>query len=190
MSQCRNFVSAHILNACSDPTTLTEDISRLTLSVICLAGFGQQEKIEYNQPQLYGKNTSSATRSSFFGAVLATTKYIFAILVFPRWMLWMSLRPAYEAYNAMESSMRAMIRSEQIQVQDSKTKKDEGRRGNLLTSLLKLSGEDTGTDSSASELKRYFSENEIMGNLFIYLLAGRHQSQIERQVSESLTGRG
>lgn len=156
--------------------SLPKDINNLTLSIICRAGFGQSVSVRFNQhgeTSEEHKSMTTLTSLTFFQAVLQTTEYIFAILVLPKWLLrWTALRPAYIAHRELESHMRRMIQSEKKHIDHDLNYHSEQAQGNLLTSLLRFSAMEQREKSKLSGLKRSFTQEEVMGNLFIYLLAG------------------
>lgn len=68
-------------------------------------------------------------------------------------------------------------------IEDSADHQNSHTRGNLLTAVMRASyseeKKDTPTNmSGAQNRKQAFTEDEVMGNLFIYLLAGMAFSKI------------
>jgi len=70
--------------------------------------------------------------------------------------------------------MRNMIRTEKDSIRSNEEYQSVSARGNLLTSVMRASALDAATSAKVGGHKRKeaFSEDEVMGNLFIYLLAG------------------
>ncbi|OBR10840.1 Cytochrome P450 [Colletotrichum higginsianum IMI 349063] len=145
-------------------------INALTLAVISFAGFGK--KVVTSQGQ--SRDVPAGYRISFLQALSDVTKFMLQILVFPTWFL--SLTPyanAGLAKTQLEQYMKEMIRREKASIETGKDTQT-GPRGNLLQSVMLASHHNsqsaaTGKDDS---LGRGFNESEVMGNLFIYLLAG------------------
>lgn len=96
------------------------------------------------------------------------------ILVFPVWLL--SLTPYADAALAktqLERYMQEMIRREKDSIETGRHKQT-GPRGNLLKSVMQASyyNSQSAANEKDDSLGRGFNESEVMGNLFIYLLAG------------------
>lgn len=96
------------------------------------------------------------------------------ILVFPVWLL--SLTPyanAALAKTQLERYMQEMIRREKDSIETGRHKQS-GPRGNLLKSVMQASYYNSQSEANEKDdsLGRGFNESEVMGNLFIYLLAG------------------
>jgi cytochrome P450 len=146
------------------------DVAGVTLAVISLAGFGKRLEWISNSADSE-KTVPPGYKLSFLKAMTGTTKNLVAILLLPAWLLNMSpLHEAALAYSQLEKYMRDMIQSEKQNIAEIKDHQSEAR-GNLLTSLLRVSaaGNSEGTIESR---KKAFSENEVIGNLFIFLIAG------------------
>jgi cytochrome P450 len=154
---------------------LSGDLNALTLSIISLAGFGKQinwtasDEEHQEIPQGYGM--------SFLKAISDTTGYMVAILLFPGWLLRRTpLKKANDAHMELDKYLRQMIRDERGRIaagSDADTKPVTAR-GNLLTSLLEASQSEARSSEKRADgvQKRAFTDDEVMGNLFIYLLAG------------------
>ena len=96
------------------------------------------------------------------------------ILVFPVWLL--SFTPYAKAALAktqLERYMQEMIRCEKASIETGEDAQT-GPRGNLLKSVMQASHYNSESASTATDdsLGRGFNESEVMGNLFVYLLAG------------------
>jgi hypothetical protein len=69
-----------------------------------------------------------------------------------------------------------MIRAEKEHITVNKDYQSKTAKGNLLTEVLKASASEGNLDKQVPgslQRKDVFSEDEIMGNLFVYLLAGK-----------------
>lgn len=168
----------------SAPKDLATHINALTLAVISLAGFGRKIDLAQNQ----GRDIPAGYKISFLEALGLTTKFMLQILVFPSWLL--SLTPYAKAAlgkTQLERYMQEMIRNEKKSLETGQSSQI-GPRGNLLKSIMSASHFNARTvapGKGEDRLRREFSEDEVMGNLFIYLLAGEYycppsQSCLER----------
>lgn len=84
------------------------------------------------------------------------------------------------AHSQLDKYLRTMIRDEEKNIAASVPQESKSTRGNnLLTSLLRVSASDAAVAEKAranEERKTAMTEDEIMGNLWIYLLAGYEAS--------------
>ncbi|KAK2017791.1 putative cytochrome P450 oxidoreductase [Colletotrichum eremochloae] len=152
------------------PESFDDAINALTLAVISFAGFGK--KIVTGQGQT--RDIPTGYQISFLQALSDVTKFMLQILVFPSWFL--SLTPyasAGLAKTQLEQYMKEMIRREKAHIETGKVTQT-GPRGNLLQSVMLAShsNSQSATNGKDDSLGRAFNESEVMGNLFIYLLAG------------------
>ncbi|KAE8143180.1 putative cytochrome P450 oxidoreductase [Aspergillus pseudotamarii] len=158
------------------PGNLHEDVNALTLAVISLAGFGKKLDSVTEQTQ----DIPSGYKISFLRAITDTTAFMVAILVFPAWLLRVSpLAKATLAHAELDKYLRAMIQEEREALDSGGSVASRGPSGNLMQTLLKSSydvaqekqQQQKGAPSEPSK-KHAFTESEVLGNLFIYLLAG------------------
>ncbi|KAL8737129.1 MAG: hypothetical protein Q9181_002000 [Wetmoreana brouardii] len=150
---------------------LHRDVNSVTLAVISLAGFGKRvdwtNSVDEYVPPGY--------KLSFLKAISDTTTYMVAILLFPGWVLNLSpLSKAHTAHVELDKYLREMIRKEQSRMGRDSSYENSEARANLLTSVIRASKTEAQIHSkeTGSSRKDMFTENEVMGNLFIYLLAG------------------
>ena len=145
------------------------DCNELTLAVISRAGCGRESKWH-----------PSGYMISFYDAFHDTTDYLIAILLAPGWLLRMlGLAKAALAHSQLDKYLRTMIRDEEKKVKENFHHESKTARGNLLTSLLRVAASDAAVAESAKakeDRKTAMTEDEIMGNLWIYLLAGYEAS--------------
>lgn len=147
------------------------DVNALTLAVISLTAFGK--RVNWTSKAKEDEKPPSGYKISFLKAIHDTTGYIIVILLFPRWFLNLTpWREAAVAHQQLDKYMREIIRSEKAQINENKDHQSSTARGNLLTSLLKASAEEGVANSNPNTKKQGFTEDEVMGNLFLYLLAG------------------
>lgn len=79
-----------------------------------------------------------------------------------------SMKEIAVAHGELEKYMREMIRTETANLSKDSEYQSADAKGNLLTSVLRASA----FEAKAAGRKQAFSEDEVLGNLFLYLLAG------------------
>lgn len=151
------------------------DINGLTLAVIAKAGFGQE--LGWTANSASGeKLLPTGHTMTFLEAMTKTMIYMIPVLLLPRWLMYMSpLRNAAVAHREFEKYVREMIREEKRKISESRRYESVSARGNLLTSVLQASADQAIAVSKPDDVnarKQAFTEDEVMGNLFLYLLAG------------------
>ena len=159
---------------------ICEDVNALTLAVISLAAFGK--KIESGTDQT--KDIPDGYKISFLRAISDTTAFMLAILVFPAWLLKISpYAKAQLAHSQLDKYLRETIRVEKKRIEACSGEDTKGSRRNLLNMVVRSSYEVSLEDGkkSAAQRKEYtkkhaFTDDEVMGNIFIYLLAGEYLS--------------
>ncbi|KAI4198075.1 MAG: hypothetical protein LQ350_005516 [Teloschistes chrysophthalmus] len=150
------------------------DIHSLTLNIISCAGFGlRQEWVN----ETIGNHESIPDGHSmgFLQAITTVVKHIVPILLLPtKLMLYTPLRNGAMAYLEFERYMRAVIDTEKRKVDANADYENLDSRGNLLTAMLKVSASEarnTPGDTKPTK-KTTFSDDEILGNAFMFFLAG------------------
>lgn len=152
------------------PKNLDTDVNALTLAIISLAGFGQRLESVEEQSQ----DIPAGYKISFLTALRNTTRNILLILLFPLWFL--DITPYAEASLAqrqLDKYLRTLIQRERAKEVDDEA--DLTSRANLLHTVVHAveDGEEKNqTNGAVKERKKGFTEDEVMGNLFIYMLAG------------------
>lgn len=155
------------------PRHLVTDVNALTLALISRAGFGK--RVEWTSNSDDDKEVPEGYRMSFLRAMDTSTAHIVAILIAPGWLLDLSgKRETHVARDQLEKYLREMIRTERKNVADNQEYQNRGAKGNLLTSVLQASdAEEKGVQKPGETKKKGFTEQETLGNLWLYLLAGR-----------------
>ncbi|KAM7203148.1 cytochrome P450 oxidoreductase [Naviculisporaceae sp. PSN 640] len=171
---------------------LDMDVNGLTLAVISRAGFGMslhrgEEKQSSHREDI---NHPAGYKISFLQAIHGTTANMVSILMLPGWLLNLipPMREAHVAHSQLGKYLRQMIRSERKRLQADENHQSSKARGNLLTAVMRSSfslnvGDDSGKEANGGAgavavtaapkvRKEAFTEDEVLGNLFIYLLAG------------------
>ena len=141
-------------------TGTAADTLTLALHVLTGAGFGQQYSFKSGTQTLSGKH-----EMSYRDALNEVLKNIVFVIAFRRdllnhFIMPKMLRKVGLAIKEFESYMREMIDHERVLVD-----KRDSDSGNLINSLIRSSEEGKAARES-------LSDDEIMGNLFIYNLAG------------------
>lgn len=155
----------------SSSRELQLDVNALTLAVISLAGFGKPVRWS-SKSEDDSKDVPQGYKLSFLRAINDTTANMIAILLLPAWLMVLTpLSKAALAHSQLDKYMRELIRSEEMNISKDQNHESAAARGNLLTSLLRSSANEA-TSTKTSGRKVAFTEDEVMGNLFIYLLAG------------------
>ena len=151
---------------------LQMDVNHLTLTVISLAGFGKS--IEWASTTDGDQYVPPGYQMSFLKAINDTTTYMVSILLFPGWVLNLTpFRKIHVAHSQLDKYMRAMIRTEKKALENDRDYQSSKAKGNLLTAIMRASATEAQVGSKEySNRKHGFTEDEVMGNLFIYLLAG------------------
>ena len=169
------------------PRELNMDVNALTLAVISRAGFGKQT--DWTRSKEHEENIPAGYKMSFLKAISDTTGYMVTILVFPGWLLSLTpLKKAHTAQKQLEQYLREMIREERQRIEQNADYQCLTARGNLLTAVMRASFNEAKSNAQYSNItrKEAFTEDEVMGNLFIYLLAGTTRSQPLSMAGERL----
>ncbi|ERF69442.1 hypothetical protein EPUS_07846 [Endocarpon pusillum Z07020] len=129
------------------------DVNGLTLAVISLAGFERRLAWVSNL-----KDTSDSMpqgyKMSFLKAMNDTTHHMISILLLPQCLLRLSPKwNAAPAHSQLSLYLRKMIRNERRRIESA-------------------SEATASVDGQGKERENAFTEDKVMGNVFIYLLAG------------------
>jgi cytochrome P450 len=147
---------------------LKADMYQLTLNIIAAAGFGKQLEWDDN-------DVPAGHELSFLEAMTGVVQYLVHILLLPKWLLRNSpWNAAARAHTEFEHYVRDLIAAEKEGIW--KDANYNGRaKGNLLTSVLRASAEEAASSRllEKSSKKTYFTDDEVLGNAFIFLLAGK-----------------
>ncbi|KAL8805084.1 MAG: hypothetical protein Q9182_002174 [Xanthomendoza sp. 2 TL-2023] len=178
----------------SSPTLLTvaDDCMKLSLYVISCAGFGVSVNwsgVENQREQSLANghvssNTEKETKKSkgsgdhemsYVDALHSLLHNILWILVFPigllKWLPFEASKRSYTSYIAWGDHLRALFNNKKDDIATGKAQ--EGM--DLMGFLLKGAGvtpDSVERTSDKSQSKPLLSDTEIMGNAFVFLLAG------------------
>lgn len=156
---------------------LEMDVNGLTLAVISRAGFGKSLRSDGDGNE--GDKIPTSYKISFLQAIHDTTSHMVSILMLPGWLLNLTpLRKAHLAHAQLDKYLREMIRAERKKLQQDENHQSSTAKGNLLTAVMRASFSEGQATNKASNSalrirKEAFNEDEVLGNLFIYLLAGK-----------------
>lgn len=140
-----------------------------------MAGFGK--RLEWSKNGEH-EGAPAGYKLSFLHALQDTLHYMVPILLFPRWVLRVILHKAALAHAQLDRYLRDIIRDQKAKLSADINHSDKRSRENLPTAVVRASmvfdSEQSSKESSrpSGERKQDFTEDETMGNLFIYLLAG------------------
>lgn len=158
---------------------LKDDIYSLTLNIISAAGFGR--RIDWAEDMA---QAPPGYRMNFLKAITGVVTNIVAILLVPKWLLKMSpWASGYVSHREFERYMRELIATEKEKVSRD-ADYEGGTKGNLLTAVLKASAAEESSNLAAKAgtgKKTHFNDDEVLGNAFMFLLAGQHPTR--RQTS-------
>lgn len=154
--------------ACNGSRGLKNEVGQLTLNIIAGAGFGKQ--LEWND-----RNVPEGHGLTFLEAMTGVVKYMIAILLLPKWLLRRSpWSIAAQSHYEFELYVRELIGAEKARILENRTV-EYSTRGNLLTAIIQSSADEAAATLARTIKtgeKSYFSDDEVLGNAFIYLLAG------------------
>jgi len=143
--------------------------------VISFAGYGK--RVDWTSSSTSAETIPSGYTMSFLKAIQETVDHMVAILLLPKWLMRLThLREAALAHGQFDKYLRRIIREDKQEFSENKNYEAKAARGNLLTSVLRASamegaaGRKAGDDEEGK--KRAFTEDEVMGNVSIFLMAG------------------
>jgi cytochrome P450 len=146
---------------------------RLSLHVISRAGFG----VQLSWPHEEGTTAVPPGHTMTYKSALETLLHqLLTVIITPKWLLSISPlkvhKVAYEAYTEWGKYMREMYDSKRNEVRDG-----TARGGmDLMGALVKGAGITSETLNAGSDAKggskQILSDDEILGNAFVFILAG------------------
>lgn len=164
---------------------LQDDITKLTLNIFCGAGFGVHLPFK---PSLENTTERSNAHNQFrdlaspppgydftFRSVAEyigpnLTSIFLAVGILPKW-LFCTLPPFFKmplkAYHNLGKYLHALITMSQ---------EEESDAHNLLAGLVRARREEQGDEGTESKYGAGLSDQEILGNLFMFTIAGHETS--------------
>jgi cytochrome P450 len=146
-----------------------ERVYALTMNTMSLVGFGHQS--DWGK----GERAADVPPGHQYSMVVAMTHVVLHlphILLLPRWLLrWSPWPVAYRAANELESYIDEMLASERERLQHSNS---EAERETLLTAVLRtnIGAQKKGRTDAQAVGRTALTDEEIRGNVFIFLVAG------------------
>lgn len=152
----------------SESVNLQADIYRLGVNVMAAAGFGRQ--LDWTDDGK--KAVPTGHEISLLDSIMGVVLYLPYILLLPKWLLRRSpWKVAHTAYTEFERYMREFIAVEKARVESGSAFEEGKTKGNLLTTLLATSAAEE--KNSAQGQRVSFTDDEVLGNIFIFFMAGR-----------------
>lgn len=147
---------------------LKMDVYTLTLNVMSYAGFGQKAK------WAIGDNAVPVGHKlSLVSSVYGVVAYLPHILLMPKWLLARSpWWKAYQSYVELNTYMQEYLAREKKALLDG-TESGELAKGNFLTAVLRSSMASSNEKSATYNGRTCLTDDEIMGNTFMFMLAGK-----------------
>ncbi|KAL9123057.1 MAG: hypothetical protein Q9187_000384 [Circinaria calcarea] len=164
--QTKLLASAWASNGSGD---LKTDVYSLTVNVMSCAGFGQQA--DWTDENAIPTGHSMSLVSSIHGVVT----YLPHILLLPKWLLKRSpWKKAHQSYAEYGRYIGEFLAAEKKKL-SMNSNNESAMQGNLLTAILKSSNSnlaEKGDSRGSYHGRTTFADEEILGNTFIFLLAG------------------
>lgn len=164
---------------------VSDQAMRLSLHVISRAGFNVRLTWPHEKESV--QKTPEGHKMTFKDALTVLLENLLVVLIFPKWILkWAPnkmLNETYEAYSEWGQYMREMYVKKRGEIESG----EEGDGMDLMGALVRGAGysAETKTDSPPASPSRVeksaggpppskpiFSEDEILGNAFVFILAG------------------
>ncbi|KAL8999769.1 MAG: hypothetical protein Q9169_001442 [Polycauliona sp. 2 TL-2023] len=199
LRQAQSMVSAwmaHPTESSMTIDTVADDCMRLTLAIISCAGFGvnldwpdaedkgklplanghasSSTEKEFKQSEIYGDHKLSYVEA--LQMLLHNTIWIFIMpLSLMKWLPFGGIKRSYTSYIEWGKHLRELFDEKKADIAAGKAQ--EGM--DLMGFLCKAAGvtpDSTTTASEKAQAKPVLSDTDIMGNAFVFLLAGHETS--------------
>jgi cytochrome P450 len=157
---------------CTPPTDCQSPIRQLALAVISKAGFGFEEHTTHSARNCGSGKPTANNRMTFERAMNETVNYLIVIMLFPRWCLAkIGLGAASAAHQELGAYFHEFVSEEQSKVLSMEQEGLPQVKGNLLNTLVRETMNGCQPGYSVKE-SISLSEEELLGNMFIFLLGG------------------
>ena len=151
---------------------LKGDIYSLTVNVMACCGFGQRVNWSDDSNSVPIGHEISLVRS-----IRTIVMYLPHILLLPKWLLKRSpWKLAYRSLREFERYIHNYLADEKARLEQNKTG-DETLAANLLTAVLKSNMSQKESQGHDIGGKTSLTDDEILGNVFMFLLAGELRLQ-------------
>jgi cytochrome P450 len=148
-------------------TEIKKSIYQLTMNTMSLAGFGWRTDWASGRDVI-----PSGHRMSLVEAATKMISELPLILLLPRFLLRiLPDKTVWVAFSEFEKYMDELLVRENLAL--TKGSSMEPRRENLLTALLRSRRESAGAEKSHTGPGVNLTDQEVKGNIFIFLLAGK-----------------
>ncbi|KAH0536022.1 hypothetical protein FGG08_007089 [Glutinoglossum americanum] len=152
------------------------DTMRLSLNVISRAGLGQ--KMEWQtaaeESRAPGKSIPGGHTMSFTYSLRCLLDNLLYVMILPAWFLRNSpfaiMRKSYEAYDELGKYMKEMVAAKKTTIRSGAS---ESSTSDIIEQLIK--GQDEWKNGK-SQSPTGFADSEVMGNLFVFVIAGHETS--------------
>lgn len=158
---------------CKGTTAFEKEIYTLTMKIMRTVSFDFDAHSNINDSRNLHKTQSSGHKLSLLEALIGVVMHLPHILLMPKLLLRYSpWNAAYTAYSELDSYMdELLLQASQELERSSETPR---RKGNLLHAILRHSQQNGRQEGGESPGKLSLTNQEIKGNLFIFLLAGKY----------------
>ncbi|GAA99649.1 uncharacterized protein L969DRAFT_86923 [Mixia osmundae IAM 14324] len=139
---------------------------KIALFVICAAGFSQRPPWRDDAPEALPKDHKMPFRTALHGVL----ENVFTKFILPNWALRLPIqkwRHTGQAFDEFERYLREMVAHRRAT--STNVREGEDGREDLLGSLTHANA---STDASEPSKKLALTDQEVMGNIYIFLLAG------------------
>lgn len=144
-----------------------ERVYALTLNTMALAGFGRQAERSGPDSQV---TLPEGHQSSLFSALNGVINHLAQIMLIPRWTLRWLWPVAYQAAIEVDNYIEEMVTQERERlISDT----NEAHRETLLTAVVRSNMSAEKNKDSKTVDRTSLSNEEIKGNVFVFLLAGK-----------------
>ena len=148
--------------------TFEKGVYTLTMDVMGTVSFGRQAE----QLDDKGKRLPEGHQLSLLGALRGVIMHLPHMLLVPKWLLRHTWQKAYTAYIELDQYMDELLLQgpKDLSTGSYSTRSKQ----NLLKAILRSSKENEARKPGAMGAKVSLTNQEIKGNLFIFLLAGKY----------------
>jgi cytochrome P450 len=164
---------------------LKQDVYLLALNIMACGGFGRQ--MEWKQADKAAPPKGHSM--TLLTAINDLVGHLGVILLLPKSALrWSPWKRGHDAYDEFEKYMKEMIVEEKQGLATNEAY--EGKmKGNLLTAMLKTNASERKNEKAAAGERVTLSDDEVLGNIFMFFMAGEWAWVSQRKLAVVLTPR-
>jgi len=183
--QTQTMVSSWTTGVDGEPKTLpnmAEDTMRLSLSVLSRALLGHS--MDWSWGNDFGNNAKSEDKGnchsmSFTNSLQFLLSHILYLMMVPRWLVRFipnkTLSRCHEASDELRSYMREMVLAKRTAIDEKETSSDSPTL-DILSNLIRSEANPSNEVSNGTIGSTSLTESEVIGNLFVFLIAGHETS--------------